>query len=88
MNDYKDLIQRLKLSVENPLAGEAINAIEALTNERDAAKTDIAALLWLDGQCKYCKFSRKDEYCGASRWRCELGAACNPEWRGVIRDNQ
>lgn len=48
------------------------------------AKDDIAALLWLNGNCQFCKFGKKEEYRGASRWRCgrEKGAAdCKPKWR-------
>lgn len=50
-----------------------------------AAKRDIAALLWLNGECEYCKHGRKEEYSGASRWTCTLGAGANcfPEWRGA-----
>ena len=58
--------------------------ITALQKEILAAKTDIAALIWLDGCCDYCKFGRKLEYSGASQWTCSLGSAaeCRPEWRG------
>lgn len=51
----------------------------------EAAKADIAALLWLNGNCEYCKHGVKDTYSGASRWRCSLGNGvdCRPEWRGV-----
>lgn len=48
------------------------------------AKDDIAALLWLNGNCNYCKYGIKEEYRGASRWGCarEKGAAdCKPKWR-------
>ena len=49
-----------------------------------AAKRDIAALLWLNGECEYCKCGRKEEYSGASRWTCTLGSGnCFPEWRGA-----
>ena len=49
-----------------------------------AANTDIAALLWLNGNCEYCKYGEKEEYCGASRWKCSLGngSECIPVWRG------
>ena len=55
-----------------------------LAGELEAAKRDIAALLWLEGQCHYCKLAKKVEYSGASRWTCKLGsgAECRPEWRG------
>lgn len=48
------------------------------------AKEDIAALLWLSGDCRFCKYGKKQEYHGASRWICgrEKGAAdCKPKWR-------
>ena len=49
-----------------------------------AAECDIAALLWLNGNCEYCAYGRRDEYSGANRWRCsrDKGAAdCKPIWR-------
>lgn len=63
---------------------EAIDLLENLTGEVAAAKRDIAALLWLDGQCQYCGHGKKVSYSGASRWTCKLGGAaeCRPEWRG------
>ena len=53
--------------------------------ELAAAKRDIAALLWLNGNCEYCAYGRKKEYSGAVRWECGLepGTECAPEWRGV-----
>ena len=55
-----------------------------LMDDIAAAKRDIAAILWLEGQCHYCKFAQKVEYSGASRLTCSLGsgAECRPEWRG------
>lgn len=52
--------------------------------ELDAAKADIAALLWLDGRCEYCQFAKKEEYSGAVRWGCKSdnATACQPKWRG------
>ena len=50
----------------------------------EMAKIDIAALLWLNGNCNYCKYGHRDEYFGANRWICtrEKGAAdCRPKWR-------
>ena len=61
--------------------------IRGLQNDLGAARADIAALLWLNGNCQYCGFGRKDEYSGANRWRCGRpgGAAnCRPEWRGPL----
>lgn len=62
-----------------------LESVEKLKAELEAAKNDIAALLWLNGGCEYCRFGQKDEYCGASRWTCKLGGAadCRPEWRGA-----
>ena len=50
-----------------------------------AATEDIAALLWLNGNCEYCRFGRKEEFGGASRWTCAHGAGsdCRPAWRGA-----
>lgn len=51
----------------------------------NAAKADIAALLWLNGNCEYCKYGQKLAYSGAERWTCALGTGtdCKPEWRGI-----
>lgn len=49
-----------------------------------AAERDIAALLWLNGNCEYCTYGRRDEYSGANRWKCARpkGALdCKPIWR-------
>ncbi len=63
---------------------ETVSLLENLTGEIEAAKRDIAAILWLDGHCDYCAHSQKVSYSGASRWICKLGGAteCRPEWRG------
>ena len=63
--------------------------VSSLTAELAAAKTDIAALLWLDGCCSYCRFAQKVEYSGANRWTCKLGggAKCQPEWKGTQINN-
>ena len=44
------------------------------------ATEDIAALLWLSGNCEYCRYGRKEEFGGASRWTCAHGAGsdCSP----------
>lgn len=59
--------------------------LDHVKRERDAAKSNIAALLWLNGNCEFCKYGRKEMYSGASRWVCDLGNGidCRPEWRGV-----
>lgn len=63
----------------------AVRFMEAeVKAELEAAKRDIAALLWLNGNCEYCKHGVKEEYSGANRWSCALGSGvdCRPEWRG------
>lgn len=98
MNVYEDLILQLRQKEQNhtsggsTLCGAAADAIETLLKEIDktveisafdAAKRDIAALLWLEGRCDYCKYGAKDEYSGANRWFCTRGgiADCKPRWR-------
>lgn len=63
------------------LASELYGLEEAV----DAAKTDIAALLWLNGNCEYCEHGEEESFCGASRWNCRLGnkVDCKPKWRGA-----
>lgn len=63
---------------------DAAGLIENLSGEVAEAKRDIAAIIWLNGQCEYCCYGQKDSYRGASRWTCKLGsgAECRPEWRG------
>ena len=51
----------------------------------NAAVTDIAALLWLNGNCEYCEHGEKEEFSGANKWHCRLGNGidCRPVWRGA-----
>ena len=59
-----------------------------MEQELDAAKTDIAALLWLNGDCQYCAHGEKEEFSGANRWHCRLGSGvdCRAVWRGVKQE--
>ena len=71
----------------NEMKDDATAMNRELTNvkaELESAKRDIAALLWLTGECKFCRYGKKEEYSGASRWKCTLGSGtdCFPEWRG------
>ena len=63
------------------LVQEFVGAEEAI----NAAATDIAALLWLNGNCEYCEHGEKEEFSGANRWHCRLGNGidCRPVWRGA-----
>lgn len=60
-------------------------AFSEMEQELDAAKTDIAALLWLNGDCQYCAHGEKEEFSGANRWHCRLGSGvdCRAVWRGT-----
>lgn len=71
---YDDYSRLFDLAYE---LGEAENAL-------GAAKVDIAALLWLNGNCEYCEHGEKEEFSGANRWHCQLGNGidCRPVWRG------
>ncbi len=72
---YDDYSRLFNLAQEFAGAEEAINA----------ATTDIAALLWLNGNCEYCEHGEKEEFSGANRWHCRLGNGidCRPVWRGA-----
>lgn len=72
---YDDYSRLFDLVQEFAGAEEAINA----------AATDIAALLWLNGNCEYCEHGEKEEFSGANRWHCRLGNGidCRPVWRGA-----
>ena len=72
---YDDYSRLFDLVQEFAGAEEAINA----------AATDIAALLWLNGNCEYCEHGEKEEFNGANRWHCRLGNGidCRPVWRGA-----
>ncbi len=63
-------------------------AFSEMEQELDAAKTDIAALLWLNGDCQYCAHGEKEEFSGANRWHCRLGSGvdCRAVWRGVEQE--
>ena len=67
---YDDYSRLFDLASE---LGEAENAL-------GAAKVDIAALLWLNGNCEYCEHGEKEEFSGANRWHCQLGNGvdCRP----------
>lgn len=56
-----------------------------LEKELRAAKTDIASLLWLNGNCEYCKHGQIEKYGNAERWKCKLGNGvdCHAQWRGI-----
>lgn len=60
-----------------------ISEVHIPANEMiEIAKEDIAALLWLNGNCEYCIYGKKEEYSGASRWTCSRDTAdCKPKWR-------
>ena len=56
-----------------------------------AAERDIAALLWLNGNCEYCAYGKCEEYSGAGRWECSRpkGASdCKPIWRYAQREDK
>ena len=61
--------------------------IEAALTE---ARADIAALLWMNGNCEFCRHGRKEKFGRANRWICALGAGedCHPEWRGSQGDTR
>lgn len=60
-----------------------------LETELSAAKRDIAAIIWLTGECKYCKHAKKITYSGAEQFQCTLGGSsdCRPEWNGETYGN-
>lgn len=54
--------------------------------ELSIAKHDMSAIIWLTGECRYCKYAEKISYSGAEQFRCKLGnnADCRPKWNGGI----
>lgn len=60
----------------------ALSEKAKLEMELDAAKRDIAAIIWLNGECKYCKHAKKISYSGAEQFQCTLEnrSDCCPEW--------
>lgn len=88
MNDYKELIECLKIRSEYNRDGgfwneavandidRAIDAIEQLVKERDAAIADLKE----SADCQFCKFYDAEEVdCIAKNCRCGE----EWEWRGV-----
>lgn len=76
---YDDYSRLFDLVQEFAGAEEAINA----------AATDIAALLWLNGNCEYCEHGEKEEFSGANRWHCRLGNGIDcPALCGAWRCNR
>lgn len=65
---------------------DCVKEYKKLEKQLEKAKIDITALLWLNGNCSYCKYGVKEEYSGANRWICKLGNGidCRPEWKGDI----
>lgn len=63
---------------------KALSEKAKLEAELSIAKQDIAAIIWLNGECRYCKHAKKIEYSGAEQYRCSLGSGsdCCPEWNG------
>lgn len=78
-SEVRDLQEQLDKLAEECLRLKQAEAVAVA--DLEAAKRDIAAILWLNGNCDYCAYGRKDEYCGASRWSCALGRTvdCEPE---------
>lgn len=64
----------------------ALSEKAKLEAELSIAKRDIAAIIWLAGECRYCKYAKKVSYSGAEQLKCALGsvADCRPEWNGGI----
>lgn len=61
----------------------AVSEKEQLERELDVAKRNIAALMWLNGDCRYCRHAKKESYYGASQVVCSLeDGKCRPEWSG------
>lgn len=80
--DCKKAADRIQeLEVELQVMRGAANSLKM---HLESAKSDIAALLWLNGNCEYCEHSRKVEYSGAVRYECKLGNGtdCRAQWRG------
>lgn len=65
---------------------DAVKECKELKEELEQSKKDIAALLWLNGNCEYCAYGVKEEYSGANRWSCKLGNGidCKPKWKGIL----
>lgn len=60
-------------------------ALDGLEQTVEAAESDIAELLWMNGNCEYCLHGKKVKFGHACRWQCSLDgdSVCRPEWRGV-----
>ena len=78
--DYHKLIEQLR-TTESRSKREML---DAAADTIEAAVADIEDLLWLNGNCEYCKHGRLEKYNSARRWHCGLGSAadCRPVWRG------
>lgn len=93
IDHVKAIDAKERLATENVALHERLieksAELKRITAERDAAKTDIAALLWLNGNCEYCRFGLQETYSGANRWTCKLGlgAECRAEWCGLQKED-
>ena len=76
-----------------PIVQELRKELERVTRERDAAITDMEALMWFSGEgckiCNHCTVVHKTPYV---RYGCDLRPEkdCTPKWRGIqeAQDNE
>lgn len=61
----------------------------ALEKELEAAKKDIAEILFKSGECQYCAHSKEKKLEAITLWMCALDKEqeCNPVWRGIKNEN-
>ena len=61
---------------------ELRNEFEELKETYLKLHTDMISLIWLSGECDYCKFHKTVKYGNATKIVCRLEGDCRPEWRG------
>lgn len=83
-NGEKNWKRQYDLTVQE--LSDAIKRLKKAERERDAAVSDMVALMWHSGDgCEICKHKVVEQRHPYTKLGCDLGNGCNcePEWQGM-----
>lgn len=83
-NGEKNWKRQYDLTVQE--LSDAIKRLKKAERERDAAVSDMVALMWHSGDgCEICKHKVVEQRHPYTKLGCDLGNGCNcePEWQGI-----
>ncbi len=67
-----------------PIVQQLRAELARVTEEREAAVTDMQALMWHSGDgCEICEHKIVEQRHPYTKLGCKLGGGCNPKWCGV-----